>query len=314
MRGSRAFKLAAAFLLDAMAGDPENYPHPVRLMGRSIEFLEKRMRPEKPGEGADTYAGCILAGTVAGGTYLCARLVTLLPGKSVTGTLLMYTCLARKDLEISALRVAQALEDDDISGARDFLKALVGRDPERLDENGICRAAVESVAENFVDGILAPLLWAAVGGAPAALVFKAVSTLDSMVGHRDERYLHLGRCSAGMDDLAVFPAARVSIPLVAAAARFCGYDGGAALRIGFRDRLNHLSPNSAHAEAAFAGALGLKLGGPASYGGMMRELPEIGEGMWRAEPRHIREAVRLLNAASLLGLGLSMVVSGRGRR
>lgn len=314
MKGFRACKLAAAYLLDARAGDPENYPHPVRLMGRLIELLERRLRPPQPDEALEMHAGRVLAGAVVGGVYLCARLVMFLPGKTITETFLLYTSIARKDLERSALRVAKSLEDGDMEGARAHLAVLVGRDTEGLDEYGICRAAVESVAENMVDGVLAPLLWAAVGGAPAALAFKASSTLDSMIGHRDERYIHLGKCSARLDDLAIFPAARLSIPLVAAAAGLCKYDGLAALRTGLKDRLKHPSPNSAHPEAAFAGALGLKLGGASFYGGSVRDLPVIGDGIWDAEPRHIRDAVRLLNMASVLGLGVAMAVCMRKRR
>ena len=314
MMSARALGIASAYGLDHLLGDPEGYPHPVRLMGRCIDLLEEKLSPEDPGGAAVLRAGCILAGTLVGGTWLSARLLLLLPGKALLEALLLYTCIARKDLEKSALRVAEDLEAGDTATARKDLAALAGRDPERLDEAGICRAAVESVAENFTDGVLAPLLWAAVGGAPAAMAFKAVSTLDSMVGHRDERYLRLGWCSARLDDIAVFPAARLSIPLAAAAARICGYDGRSAMWVGLRDRKNHASPNSAHAEAAFAGALGLGLGGPDFYAGERRMLPEIGEGTRMAGPGHIRQAVRLLNAASLLGLVLALALSGRRRK
>jgi adenosylcobinamide-phosphate synthase len=253
-------------------------------------------------------AGCALAGIVVGGVWLSARLLLLLPGAATLAeTLLLYAAFARKDLEKSALRVADDLEASHIAAARKDLAALAGRDPERLDEGGICRAVVESVAENFTDGVLAPLLWGAVGGAPAAMSFKAVSTLDSMIGHRDEKHRRLGWCSARLDDVAVLPAARLSIPLVVVAARLCGYDHRSALAVGLRDRRKHPSPNSAHAEAAFAGALGLRLGGPDTYAGVRRELPEIGEGTRAAGPRHIRQAVKLMNAASLLGLGLTVL-------
>ncbi len=307
MKGSRAAAIATAFLLDALLGDPPGCPHPVRFMGGVIRFLEERMLPGARGSEAARYAGCVLAGMVIGGAWLCARVLTSLPGGSAAEILILYTCLARKDLERSALKVAEAVERGDLAAARRRLVSLVGRDTEHLDENEICRAVVESVAENYVDGVLAPLFWAVWGGAPAALAFKAVSTLDSMVGHRDERYHKLGWCSARLDDLAVFPAARLSIPLIAVAASLCGQEGGSAMRIGLRDRLRHDSPNSAHAEAAFAGALGLRLGGSDVYGGRLRELPEIGEGTRKAEPRHIREAVRLLNAASMIGLVMAVL-------
>lgn len=309
MKASRALKLSAAYGLDSLLGDPEDYPHPVRLMGRSIAYLEARLKMEDRDEAGQTHAGCLLAGIVVGGTGLATRMLGLLPGWNIMEIVLMYTCLARKDLERSALRVAEAIEEGDIRRARLYLKALVGRDTHLLDKNAICRAAVESVAENFVDGVLVPMVWGALGGAPGAMSFKAVSTLDSMIGHRDESHMHSGKCAARVDDLAVFPWARASIPLVALAARLCGYDAAAAMSVGFRHRMNHESPNSAHPEAAFAGALGLRLGGASTYGGRRRELPEIGEGEDEVEPGHIREAVNLLNMAALLGLALAMALT-----
>ncbi len=314
MKYKRALSIIAAYLLDAGLGDPENYPHPVRLMGKSIELLEKRLRPVEPDEVAETRAGCVLVAAVVGGTYLCGRMALLLPGRAVTETLLLYTTIARKDLGDSALRVAKALEKGDIEGARSHLEALVGRDPDSLDENGICSAVVESVAENLVDGVLAPLWWAAEGGAPAALAFKAISTLDSMIGHRDRNYIFLGKCAARLDDMAVLAAARASIPLITAAAGLCGYNVTAVIRTGLRYRKSHESPNSAHAEAAFAGALGLKLGGPSIYGGRTRDLPEIGDGSGEIEPRHIHEAVKLANVASLLGMIMAAAMSVRRGR
>ncbi len=299
MRRARALKIAAAYGLDCLLGDPEGYPHPVRIMGKGAHSLAA-------GLGSGYFSGCLLAAMLVSGSWLAARLIAACPGGEVGETLLLYTSLARKDLERSALRVAESLECGDEEEARRHLRALVGRDPRSLDAAGICRASVESVAENLVDGVLTPLFWAALGGAPAALAFKAVSTLDSMVGHRDPAHRRLGWCSARLDDLAVFPAARLSRPLVAAASLLCGKDAAAAARIGIRDRRKHLSPNSAHAEAAFAGALGLGLGGADRYGGEKRSLPEIGDGTRELEPRHVREAVRLLNASSLLGLLLAL--------
>jgi adenosylcobinamide-phosphate synthase len=313
MKRSRGLEITVAYLIDALLGDPENYPHPVRLMGRSIEYLQARLKPEQRDEAGAIYAGGLLAGTVVFGTYAIARLlVAVAPG--VGDTVLLYTAIARKDLEESALRVAVALEEGDLAAAREGLKALAGRDAQGLDKNAICRAAVESVAENFVDGVLAPMIWGAIGGAPGAMAFKAVSTLDSMVGHSDQAYLLLGKCSARLDDLAVFPLARASLPVIAAAAAIAGFDSAAALKIGLRDRMNHPSPNSAHAEACFAGALGLKLGGPSSYGGKGRDLPEMGEGTQEAEPQHIRQAVKLLNVASSLGLALAVALASRERK
>lgn len=312
MRGSRPFAIAVAYLLDALWGDPPDYPHPVRLLGRCIRFLEDKMAPEDRGSEKARYIGCALAGITIGGAWLCARALTSRPGRVAKEVFMIYTCLARKELGRSALGVADAVEGGDLEEARERLTSLVGRDTESLDESGICRAAVESVAENLVDGVLAPLFWAAIGGAPAAMAFKAVSTLDSMVGHKDERYRKLGWASARLDDLAVFPVARLSIPIIAVAACLQGHDGRGALRIGLKDRLRHESPNSAHPESAFAGALGLRLGGPDHYGGRVRVLQEIGDGTRAVEPRHVREAVRLLDVASHLGLGLALLSAVAG--
>ncbi len=307
MKVSLGLELIAAYILDGLLGDPENYPHPVRIMGRSIDYLQARLRN---GDRDATAAGGLLAATVVCGTYTITRLLTAIaPG--FADTALLYTSIARKDLERSALKVAQAIEDGDVASARKGLKALAGRDAQGLDKNAICRAVVESVAENYVDGVLAPMLWGAMAGAPGAMAFKAISTLDSMIGHDDEVHRYIGKFSARLDDLAVFPSARLALPLIVAASAILGFDSASALRIGMRDRMNHPSPNSAHAEACFAGALGLKLGGPCIYAGTRRDLPEIGEGSDAAEPRHIRDAIRLLNIASLLGLCAAIASTGR---
>ncbi len=311
---SRARHVAAAFALDALLGDPEGYPHPVRLMGRCIEGLETVLGQRHAGDRGARLRGCLLAAVMAGGSWAAGRVLTAGPWPGVAETLLLYTAFAWKDLERSALRVAEDLERGEVDAARSHLRALVGRDTELLQESDICKAVVESVAENYCDGVLAPLVWAAVGGAPAALAFKAISTMDSMLGHKDERHLHLGWCPARLDDLAVFAPARMSVPLIAAAAALCGLDGAGAWRIGLRDRLRHASPNSAHPEAAFAGALGLELGGAVRYRGELHAYPSIGEGCRELKTAQVREAVRLLRAASALGLCLALALAWAAER
>ncbi|MDP2958902.1 MAG: adenosylcobinamide-phosphate synthase CbiB, partial [Longimicrobiales bacterium] len=306
--------IVAAYALDAAVGDPEDYPHPVRLMGKLVESIEGSAK--RLGESAliGKLAGAAITSVLVGTAYLAARVLLALPGGRATEVLLIYTTIARKDLARSALRVARALEEGDVGRARTEVASLVGRDTGNLDECAVARATVESVAENLVDGVLSPLQWAAVGGAPAAVAFKAVSTLDSMVGHRGRGHINVGWFSARLDDIANFLAARAAVPLIAAASVLCGLDGTAAVRIGMRDRLKHESPNSAHAEAAFAGALGLGLGGPSRYEGEVRELPEIGEGTRDAGPDHIREAVMLMNIASAIGLAVSAGLARREGR
>ena len=309
-----ASSIVAAYALDTAIGDPENYPHPVRMMGKLIGFIEGKASPLVEKAFLGKLAGTAAATVVVGSAYLAPKVLLALPGRRATEIILVYTTISRKDLARCALRVARALERDDILQARAGLAALVGRDTAGLDECAVARAAVESVAENLVDGVLSPLQWVAVGGAPAAVAFKAVSTLDSMIGHRGREYLNIGWFSAKLDDLANFPAARASVPLTAAASFLCGLDGKAAMSIGMRDRLKHESPNSAHAEAAFAGALGLRLGGQSWYGGEVRELPEIGEGTRHAGPDHIRAAVRLMNVVSAIGLSVSTAFARKGVR
>ncbi len=312
-RPARAWEIAAAFALDSALGDPEWYPHPVRLMGRAIDELESIARRSAAGAKAELLAGALLSGMLIGTSYTLTRL--LAGGRRVgVEVLALYTCLARKDLERSALRVAEALEDGDLAAARNAARSLVGRDPQSMDGAALSRAAVESVAENLVDGVLSPLFWAALGGAPAGMAFKAVSTLDSMIGHRDARYEYLGRAAARLDDAANLLAARLSLLLISAAALPARGDAIGALRVGMRDRRQHLSPNSAYGEAAFAGALGLRLGGSDVYGGRVRHLPSIGDGRSPSRPSDIRAAVRLMNVSSLLGLGLAMAAAvGLGR-
>jgi adenosylcobinamide-phosphate synthase len=283
-------------------------------MGKLIDIIEEKAAPLAENALLGKLAGTGAAAIVVGWAYLASRILLALPGSRATDVFLIYTTISRKDLARCALRVADALESCDVGRARDELASLVGRDTERLDEGAVARAAVESVAENLVDGVLSPLQWVALGGAPLAVAFKAVSTLDSSIGHRSREHLNIGWFSAKLDDLANYIAARASIPLIAVASFLCGLDGAAAVRIGMRDRLKHDSPNSAHAEAAFAGALGLKLGGPSRYGGEVRELPEIGEGTRHGGPDHIRAAVKLMNAASGIGLVLSAAVARRVAR
>ncbi len=303
--------ILSAYLLDSLMGDPQGYPHPVRVMGRMEELMERFARERVKGSQAEAKAGIAITAAITVGSWLVARLLSMGPAGAVIESLLMYTSLARVDLERTSLKVAESLERGNLDQARNSLRALVGRDVEVLDEKEITAAVVESVAENFVDGVFSPLFWGALGGAPAAMAFKAISTLDSMMGYRDERYLHMGRCAARADDCANYLPARISIGLIACAALLCGYRSGDSLRVALRDRLNHPSPNSGHPEAAFAGALGIKLGGPHFYKGHRRDLPFIGEERRGLEPGHIREAVRLMNIASLLALLLAVVVAAR---
>jgi adenosylcobinamide-phosphate synthase len=297
-----AFILAAAFLLDLLIGDPPCPLHPVRLTGHLIRQAEKFLRALK-------------INLLAGGVLLVAITLTVLLASYallsacfgqvvwVLNLLIVYSLLALKDLVHHALAVRNTLHDGDLSGAQAAVQMIVGRNAALLDAHGVARATVESAAENFVDGFLSPVFWYALGailfqntagGIALLLIYKAASTLDSMVGYRNDRYLLFGRAGARLDDLMNFIPARLSIPLIAATAWGLSMDFKSAWRIGWRDRLKHSSPNSAHAEAAVAGALNLRLGGPTAYAHGTVEKPWLGDGSPDAVAADITRAVTLI--------------------
>lgn len=306
-----ALVLAAVcgFVLDLLLGDPAGLPHPVVYMGRAIAWLEKRLRRRLP----DTPRGQLAAGlalavilplgtlAVSGGLcWLAWRLHPLL------GFALQvfwgWQCLAMRGLGRESRRVYRCLSGEGLEQARRAVGRIVGRDTEALSAQGVTRAAVETVAENFSDGETAPLFWFLVGGAPLALCYKAINTMDSMVGYKNERYLYFGRCAARLDDGANWLPARLSALLLICAAFITGADGRGAWRVWRRDRRKHPSPNSAQTEAAMAGALGVQLAGPASYFGTLHEKPFIGDPLREIQPEDILRANRLMYAAGLLGL------------
>jgi len=299
------------FALDLLLGDPAwlTPVHPVVLMGKAITALEKRLRalfPKTP-QGEER-AGLVLALVMSVGTYtLCRLLLRALDALSpplafALEVIWCWQALAVKDLRVEAMRVRHALENEGLEAARRTVSRIVGRDTEALSAEGVARAAVETVAENFSDGVIAPLFWMLLGGAPLALCYKAVNTMDSMLGYKNARYLHFGRVPAKLDDAANFLPARLAALLLIAAAWLLGEDAASALRIWRRDRRKHASPNSAQCEAAMAGALGLRLGGPASYFGLRHEKPWIGDQRRAIVPDDIRRACRLEYAGALLGL------------
>ena len=216
--------------------------------------------------------------------------------------------MALRTLDREARAVAQALASGDLPAARRQVSHLVGRDTGALDGAGVARAAVESVAESSVDGVTAPLFFAALGGGPLAMAYRAVNTLDSMVGHKDARHRDIGWASARLDDLLNWVPARLTGGLLVLSASLCGENAGGGWRVSRRDRLKHASPNAGHPEAAVAGALGLRLGGPLSYGGEVQDKPWIGDGTAEAGAGDILRAMRLVHVAALLALGLTLAV------
>jgi adenosylcobinamide-phosphate synthase len=215
-------------------------------------------------------------------------------------TAMIYACICARSLADAALAVSKALAESGIDAGRRAVSMIVGREVDRLDETGVNRATVETVAENLVDGIVSPLFFAVLGGAPLAMAFKMINTLDSMVGYKNDRYLQFGRFAARMDDVANFIPARLSVAFIALTAQLLNGRGRQALKTALRDGRAHASPNAGYPEAAFAGALALWMGGPNHYHGRLVEKPVIGSGLGSTRPAHIRQACRLMQATTVL--------------
>lgn len=295
--------IALALLLDLALGDPRWLPHPVVLIGRLITRLERILRRIMRHEQA---AGVLLlvltVGSTVATTWLllrCAAYLHPLAGFLVA-VIISFTCLAARSLHGESALVADALLAGDIDSARHKLSYIVGRDTGHLNEAEIWRALVETVAENTADGIIAPLFWLMLGGPVAGMAFKAVSTLDSMVGYKNPRYLRLGWASARMDDLMNYIPARLTALLLIASAPLTGLSLTGALRITLRDRLNHPSPNSGHPEAAAAGALGVRLGGMAHYNGQPSLKEYIGDPLTTLDEKAYQGMLRLMYTATLI--------------
>lgn len=303
------------FLLDLLLGDPGWMPHPVVFMGRCITHLEKLLRSIFPRTPAgERWAGRVLAAVLPLGTlaftggclWLCGQIHPVLA--LALSTLWCWQALAARGLASESKHVYRALICGTLAEARQAVGRIVGRDTGSLTEAGVTRAAVETVAENFSDGVAAPMVYMLLGGAPLALCYKAVNTMDSMVGYKNERYLHFGRGAAKLDDVANYLPARLAALVLVVVAFLMGEDGKNAFRIWRRDRRKHASPNSAQTEAAMAGALGVRLAGPASYFGKLVEKPWIGEELGEAQPRDILRANRLMLGGSALCLLVLAVV------
>ena len=305
------------FVLDLLIGDPHWLYHPIRLVGALISALEKLLRGVFPkNKNGELTAGVFLLALTAGITTGCAWGLLYLAGRIhpwvrfVLETVMCYQLLATKALKDETMKVYTALSQGDLKQARYAVSMVVGRDTEVLDETGVTKAAVETVAENASDGVIAPLLFLAIGGAPLGFFYKAVNTMDSMVGYKNDKYLYFGRAAARFDDVLNYIPARLSGALMSAAASFCGLDAGNAWKIFLRDRRNHSSPNSAHTEAAAAGALHIQLAGNAYYFGKLYEKPTIGDLDRPVEYEDIRRVNRLLYATAVLTLIVFMVVKG----
>lgn len=309
--------LPLAVLLDIAFGDPRGCPHIVVFIGRLIDLTERALRrifpKTKHGELA---AGALLAvllpafcfALCAAALFLCQRLH---PALAFAAKLFIcWQCLAVKSLSDEALRVKSALDNEGLGAGRHYVSRIVGRETDALDEQGVVCAAVETVAENLSDGVIAPMLFICLGSAPLGVLYKAVNTLDSMVGYKNERYLYFGRASARLDDLLNLVPSRLSALFMLWATALCKFDYRNAKKIFLRDRYNHKSPNSAQCEAVCAGALNLRLGGPNRYFGKLVQKPYIGDDTKPAESGDIARAVRLMRVSAYLAVIVFTAVRG----
>jgi adenosylcobinamide-phosphate synthase len=303
---TRAKAIAAACLVDWMVGDPEWFPHPVRWMGCCTQFAESLLH--RPGQSAlsELMAGATLTAGLVGASYLGTAKAIEMAYRigAVTGlateVLLGWTCLASRNLIDESLSVIRALEQEDLARARQRLSRIVGRDTQTLSETEIHRAVIETLAESASDGIVAPLVYMAIGGVPMAMAYKAVNTLDSMVGHADQRYFYFGKVAARLDDVANYLPSRVTaLSLTMAAGMGRETSATSALRIWKRDGGKHKSPNAGQPESAMAGALQVRLGGENTYAGERIAAPLLGAEFERPMRHHAKQALRLVAAVSL---------------
>lgn len=305
------------FVLDLVFGDPHALPHPIRLIGTLIEGLEKKllklqMRDEKK----EFYKGILLVALVllCTGSVIAFILIVaywLHPAAGiVVESVMTYQILATKCLKDESMKVYQSLNEQGLEAGRVAVSMIVGRDTNVLDETGVVKAAVETVAENTSDGVIAPMLYTALGGPVLGFVYKAVNTMDSMVGYKNDKYLYFGRAAAKLDDVVNFIPARISAYLMITAAYIGGkaFDGKRAYHIYKRDRRNHASPNSAQTESVCAGALGIQLAGDASYFGKVVKKPYIGDAHRAVEREDIVRVNRLMYVTAVISEVLCLVI------
>ena len=321
------FAFIAGFVLDLLIGDPHFIPHPVRLIGSLISSLDKRLNcdagynsSEKKLNLIKYKTGMLLAFTVIFATFAMSVIIIVaaysinLYAGVIAEAVMTWQILATKCLRVESMRVYDALKTDGVDAGRRAVSMIVGRDTSVLDAAGVTRAAVETIAENTSDGVIAPMLYTAIGGPVLGFVYKAVNTMDSMLGYKNDKYMYFGRFAARLDDVVNFIPARISAYLMIAAAFIGGrqFDGKNAYRIFKRDRFNHASPNSAQTESVCAGALRVQLAGDAVYFGKLVKKKYIGDGLREIEYEDIKRANRLMYITAFLCELLSVAVMSLG--
>lgn len=317
------FAFIAGFVLDLLIGDPHFIPHPVRLIGSLISFCDKRLNcdagyniSEKKLNLIKYKRGMLLAFTVIFATFAMSVIIIVaaysinLYAGIIAEAVMTWQILATKCLRVESMRVYDALRTDGVDAGRRAVSMIVGRDTSVLDAAGVTRAAVETIAENTSDGVIAPMLYTAIGGPVLGFVYKAVNTMDSMLGYKNDKYMYFGRFAARLDDVVNFIPARISAYLMIAAAFIGGrqFDGKNAYHIFKRDRFNHASPNSAQTESVCAGALRVQLAGDAVYFGRLVKKKYIGDGLREIEYEDIKRANRLMYITAFLCELLSVAV------
>ena len=305
-------EITLGFLLDLIIGDPQNPIHPIRIIGslcKTIEkFFRKILKKSLKVAGLMTWISVILIVFLFNyyllkGAYAINNIFGV-----VLASIMIYFCISTKALKVEGLKVVKYIIKDDIEGARKQLSYIVGRDTENLDKESILKAVVETVAENMSDGVIAPLFYAGIGGTPLAFLYKAVNTMDSMFGYKNDKYDDFGYFPAKLDDVFNYIPARLTGYFTVVIAFVLGLDYKNSFKIYNRDKNNHSSPNSAHPEAAVAGALGVRLGGVNYYFGKLVEKPTIGDNLEKVDLNKVNQTNRILYGVSILGYIMTVII------
>ena len=307
-------EITLGYILDLIIGDPQNPYHPIRFIGNLCSTMEKIFRKilKDKLKIAGLLTWITVVAVVYGITFGILKVVGIYSGtlEIILGAIIIYFTVATKALKVEAVKVLAFIKRNDIIGARKQLSYIVGRDTNNLDEKSIIRAVVETVAENMSDGVIAPILFAGLGGAPLAMAYKAVNTMDSMFGYKNDKYMDFGYFPAKLDDVFNYIPARITGYLIVIASFILGLNYKNSFKIYNRDKYNHSSPNSAHPEAAVSGALEVQLGGANYYFGKLVEKPTIGDAIKDINVESLNNTFKILYTVSFMGFTLALIING----